>query len=378
MSRLPAGGFGVGSDAAEVEVGGHVEGGAVVAPGAVGGAVTGEDAAEEFAVGRNDEDAAGSGGPDVSLLVEFEPVGGAWAFEVFAVEEGGSFVEGAVGLDVVLFDDGGGAVGLGDVGGFFIVGEGDPVGAVEGGIDDRDFAIGSDAVDAEDVDFAGRVILALGKSVGWVGEVDAAVGVDGEVVGAVEALAVEVVGEGAFAAAFGEDGDAAVAVFAAEKSALLVEVEAVGTAFASVVTEASEAGGGHVDGEAVLFVPLEDFVFGDVGEEEAIVLLVPDGSFGPVEAGGEDFDLGVGGDEFVEGGVEAFDGAEGGAGGLGGEGEGEGEGEKEEEAHDLMTLGDSWGWGEGKWGACGPVVGAKLKVSGLGRGGLLNVELRLR
>src|SRR5262249_10827322 len=58
-------------------------------------------------------------------------------------------------------------------------------------------------------------------------------------------------------------------------------------------------------------LPLVDAVGGDVGEEQALVLLVPDRPLDPVEAARQLLQDGVLGDELVEGGVEAIDGADG-------------------------------------------------------------------
>jgi hypothetical protein len=65
-------------------------------------------------------------------------------------------------------------------------------------------------------------------AVAGVGEVDAAAGVDGEVVGGVVAVAVVAVGEDGEGAVFFGAGDAAVGGFADDEAALVVEQEAVG------------------------------------------------------------------------------------------------------------------------------------------------------
>ncbi len=72
---LPSGAVGFGLDAAEIHVGGEVEGGAVVAPGAVGGAFAGGDTAEQFALGGEDINASRAGGPEVAFFIYFEAIG---------------------------------------------------------------------------------------------------------------------------------------------------------------------------------------------------------------------------------------------------------------------------------------------------------------
>src|SRR3954469_2010111 len=69
----------VGLDAADVHVGADEKGVAVVAELAVGGALAGVQAAEDFACGSKAINAAGAGGPDVALLIDRQAVGQAGA-----------------------------------------------------------------------------------------------------------------------------------------------------------------------------------------------------------------------------------------------------------------------------------------------------------
>ena len=120
--------------------------------------------------------------------------------------------------------------------------------------------------DAVELDLFGLVLVLAGEAVGRVGEVEPAVGVPGEVVGAVEALAVVFVDEDAPVAGRGDLGDAAVAVFADEQIALGVEGEAVGADEGAVRELAFEDRVLEVRGLARGRVPLGDDVAGDVAK----------------------------------------------------------------------------------------------------------------
>ena len=135
---------------------------------------------------------------------------------------------------------------------------------------------------------------------------------DTDVVGRVKALAFVAIGDGHFATAVGgENRDAAVTVFAGEKTSLIIKGETIGAGFVAVSRWDSVAGGFEKDTQAVFFGPLIDFVGGNVREEEAVFGLVPDRAFGPLEAHRDDLDPGVFRDQFVDGWVETLDGADG-------------------------------------------------------------------
>src|SRR5262249_61815311 len=117
----------------------------------------------------------------------------------------------------------------------------------------RDRAVLVDAVDALGVDLA-----RLAADVARVGEVDAALEVDGQVVGAVEPLALPLVREGADLAVPVGDLDAAIAAahgaFAGDEPALRIEVEPVGPA-ARLAKLAGFAAGRVVLPDAIADVP---------------------------------------------------------------------------------------------------------------------------
>ena len=275
-----------------------------------------------FAGGGDDEDAAGAGGPEVALGVDFEAIavaGAGGGHEGFGVEEDAAVLHAAVALEVVGHDARGVFVRHGEVEGFFVGAKGDAVGPADVVDNEADLAVGVAAIDAV---VGGVGYEAFFHAVGGIREEEGAAFGEDEVVGAVEAFAFESVGEDGEGAVGFHAGDAAFAVLAEDEAAFGVDGKAVGAlAFADEVAAGFEedAGGG------VAVFPGEGGVFRDVGEDELVA--GPDGAFGPVEAGGEEFDGGAGGDEGVEGGVEALDAAvEGGC--LGEEREGGEEGEE--------------------------------------------------
>ena len=149
------------------------------------------------------------------------------------------------------------AVGVGDVEGGFVGGEGDAVWAAERVCDGADVAGGR----VEAVDELGELGFgaeALFVAVDGVGEPDGAVGVDDDVVGGVEGAGVVVVEEGGgFVGAFGfhvdEAGGFAEGALGAEDEAVTVVGAAVGHVVALWAADfvAGEVGGG------------EEFEFGD-------------------------------------------------------------------------------------------------------------------
>lgn len=249
----------------------------------VGGGFGETDAADELAGGGVDEE-LGGGDVEVALLVGAEAVGD--ALDAGDEDAGVGGVAGAVEVE----DADGAFVGGVDVEEAAVGGEGDAVGAGVHAGDDVQIAAGGEVEDAVEGEFAG---IFLG-AVGGVGEVDVVVAADGDVVGGIEALALEAFGEDFDFAIGGGAGDAAVGAFAGVEAAAGVEGVAVGAA--GVFTE--DGGGALGGGE------LEDPVGGDVREEEE--LAGPGGAFGEAIVGGDAFDA-----EFGEV--------------LGGEEEGEGE-----------------------------------------------------
>lgn len=209
----------------------------------------------------------GGGDIEVAFFVGAEAVGDAFDAGDEDARVGG--VAGAVEVE----DADGAFVGGVDIEEAAVGGEGDAVGAGVHAGDDVEFAAGGEMEDAIEGEFAG---IFLG-SVGGVGEVDVVVAADGDVVGGVEAFAVEAFGEDFDFAVGGGAGDAAVGAFAGIEAAAGVEGVAVGAA--GVFAE---------DGEGLAGGEFEDAVGGDIGEEEE--LAGPGGAFGEAVVGGDAFD----------------------------------------------------------------------------------------
>jgi hypothetical protein len=122
----------IGLHAADVHVGGDEERLAVIAKLAVGGALSGVQAAEGLALGGEAIDAAGTGGPDVPLLVDRHPIRQPrppFLGPLRRVEQDAALAERAVGVDGEGFPDGGLGVGLGDVKRFLVRRKAEAVGA---------------------------------------------------------------------------------------------------------------------------------------------------------------------------------------------------------------------------------------------------------
>ena len=58
----------------DVVIGRHIKGGTILAPSAIGGAVTGEDATKELALGAYDKDSTWTRAPNVALSIGFQPI----------------------------------------------------------------------------------------------------------------------------------------------------------------------------------------------------------------------------------------------------------------------------------------------------------------
>lgn len=173
--------------------------------GEIGGFLSGEDSAEEFAFSREDEKTTGAGGPDVAFAVGFEAIGGALLREGCGIEKNGAFANATIRVDGVGVDLEFAFEGVGDVEGFFVMGESDAVGPLDGFVEEGDGPIGCDAEDTAEIEFTKRVVFAFWETVDGIGKVDGTGGVDANVIGTVEAFAFEAVGDGHFAATFGED-----------------------------------------------------------------------------------------------------------------------------------------------------------------------------
>src|SRR5262249_44853573 len=179
----------------------------------------------------------------VADLAGFGSIGG--------VEKGLAIAVAAVGLQLEHHVRGVvGSVAIGDVE-FFLVGrEGEAVGARHLFGDERQLAVLREAIDAAEIQLAPRIVFMLWQAVDRVGEEEIAIGLEYEVVRAVEALALVVVGQRPLAAILGEDRNAAVAVFALCEAALRIERVGVGAGLAAVIDDACVAGGLHIDRNA--------------------------------------------------------------------------------------------------------------------------------
>ena len=120
-------------------------------------------------------------------------------------------------------------------------------------------------------------------AVGRIGEPDAAVGMDHDVVGRVQALAFELVGDDGDGAVVFVADDAAAAVLAGKLAAF--EIERVAVAVAGGIAEGGDA--------AILFDPAHLDVVGDVAPDEVAADAVPRRALGPERAGVEALDGGV-------------------------------------------------------------------------------------
>ncbi len=242
-------------------------------------------------------------------------------------------INGAVGLEVESPEFAGATaavVVVGDEEEFFVGADEDAVWTIDGGAveDAMDGAIGIDPVDALD---GGACCVFLFEivalSVARIGEIDAAFGVDGQVVRRVEGFAVERFrDDGELAVGIGSRDDA-VAGFGADDVSVVVDEESVRTFHG--ITEVGGAGGGGVGGDAVI---------SDV--EEASGFCDPSGAFAGVF--GIEFFWGASGDgvRFVAEGVGAlqFGGGAGSATGCGEDGD-----EGEQDFHGEGGRGGWWG-----------------------------------
>ena len=180
--------------------------------------------AQGFAAGVEDVQAAGAAAIDIAFGVHFHPVGHALPRPAQVGEhplrgQG----QGAVILHIKGADDA--PAGVVDVEDAFVRRKGQAVGDDKVGYQQGQRAqVGGEAKDAGD----GLFPLLAGAAEGpGVGEVDAAVGFDDHIVGAVELAALELVGEDGGGAVVFPPADAAAVVFGGDEAALQVAGEAV-------------------------------------------------------------------------------------------------------------------------------------------------------
>ena len=274
----------------------------------IGGDFRRDDFAQEGALGGEDPDGAGAGAIEIAEGVEFHAVGHAGSRVSGGVMKDGSVGEGAIGSDVEAHPDAAAFLGVGDIEGAFVGGEGESVGTHELVVEEMEFAGGSEAVNALEGEFFGGVLFELDEAVGRVSKVEVAVGMVNGVVGGVEAFAFKVGGEDGFRAVGFEAGDAAVAVFAEDEAGLGVEGESVGADEGAVGPgRGVEAGGIEEFDGAEMGGPAIDDVGGDIGENEGLIGH-PDGAFGKEESGGDFLERRGGIEEEIEIRMEADDG----------------------------------------------------------------------
>jgi hypothetical protein len=195
-------------------------------------------------------------------------------------------------------------VGVGHVEGLPVGRKADPVGSPNLLRQHREDAALRQPIHALEGQILARVVESLRKSEGRVGEVDVSVGADGQVVGAVEALSLEPIGEHGHRAVPFPTDDAAVAVLAEDQAPEGVEGEAVRAGLAP-----GESGGARVAArlqvhrERLARSPQVDRVGRNVREEEAASARVPDRTLGPLDPLHDQLERGVGGKQRVEAGV---------------------------------------------------------------------------
>src|SRR4051812_16107122 len=151
---------------------------AIIAEFAVGGALARVQAAENFTFGRETIDSAGARRPNVALLIDRQSVGkaGAALLGPFgAVVEHAAFAERAIGLDGERFPNRDIGIGLCDVECLLVRREADAIGARHFLGEQRHLAVFAEAINAEPIELARWVLLALGQAVRRIGEVEIAV-----------------------------------------------------------------------------------------------------------------------------------------------------------------------------------------------------------
>src|ERR1700723_2208419 len=145
------------------------------------------------------------------------------------------------------------------------------------------------------------------KTIGRIGKVERAVGLVDDVIGAVERFALIGVGEDGelgFWIQGAEAVDVALSMACDAKAAANIEGHAIRSRLRSAVGRgAPVAAGLKKDADALIGRPFANAVAGNLGEEKAVSY--PDGAFDPLESSGDALKGSVGGDDVVDGGVEA-------------------------------------------------------------------------
>ena len=299
-------------------IGADVEPGAVIAAeAAVAAGHLRIDAGEQFSVWRDEMHAARAGRPDVARDIGLQTIGQAAVLlhhRGRIVEEAG-WPESAVDIHWKRLPDRGLRVRLGHVERLLIGAQRDTVWKRHFLGEQGHAARGRDPVDAVPGDLAGlRVLRAFGESIGWIGEIDGAPLVDRAVVGAVEPLAVDGVGERSLATTAGEYRNPPVAVLAGDQFAGCVDGQTVAPLLAAVAWQAGVAAGLEEHSQTRALLPLIDFVPWHIREDDkptaawlSVGLREPDRALAPVEARGEHLNRGIGRQECIGPGVEPDD-----------------------------------------------------------------------
>src|SRR3954468_9665189 len=188
-----------------------------------------------FAFRGEDENAARTGGPKISLLIDFHAIGQAFFGFVFYefgdIGKKAAVADGAVLFDVVSHPDGMVRIGNGDVENGFVGRKSESVGKGKVFGEEGDFAIGFEAINAVVAEFFGGIVILFQKAVGRIGKIKVAVGFVNEVIRAVEAAELVIFGKHRDSAGLIQPTDLTIAMLAKHEASFLVDGEAIGAGF---------------------------------------------------------------------------------------------------------------------------------------------------
>ena len=200
----------------------HVQRLPIVSPRDIRGNFWELDPAERLPLVGNDPDATWAGTEQVAACIELEPVGDTGRAVLRHGVERGASTQGAVRLDLEAHPDPLHRIAVGDDEILFVRCEPEPVRPLHLLGEQLDLPVFHAEHATERKLFRGIVVLTR-ESVWRIGEVDRAVRLHDDIVGAIEALAFELVGEhGQFAGDL-EPRDSTVAVLGNDHAALAVE-----------------------------------------------------------------------------------------------------------------------------------------------------------
>ena len=192
-----------------------------------------------FALGRQHQHAAGAGGEEVALGIDFQPVTAAFLasrLELGGIKEHTTLINGAIVLDLEGMNLGVRPT-LSHVQGFFIRRQCNAVGKGDLIRQQLELAALSEEVHALETQFLGRIGHALLQAVWRIGEIQISVAIKAAVIGAVEPFALvgadySLVGWLRRIQRRGQPSNAAVAVLAQHESPLSIEQQSVGAGLA--------------------------------------------------------------------------------------------------------------------------------------------------